>query len=88
MTAFRQCRGGIAFVQTCRKLKNIRVGGLEYNYFNLESYIVRQCAPSLKAFILANGGDVGKLLDIINKAQLSKKHEEMLAQLKIGGFDI
>lgn len=35
---------------------------------------------------MANGGDVGKLLDVINKAELSKKHEEMLAQLKIGGF--
>lgn len=37
---------------------------------------------------MANGGDAGKLLDIINKAQLSKKHEEMLEQMKLGGFDI
>lgn len=37
---------------------------------------------------MANGGDAGKLLDIIDKAKLSKKHEEMLEQLKIGGFDV
>lgn len=61
---------------------------MEYNFFNLENFVVRQCAPSLKAFILANGGDVGKLMDAINKAQLSKKHDELLDQLKIGGSDI
>lgn len=60
---------------------------MEYNFFNLENYVVRQCAPSLKAFILANGGDTSKLMDAINKARLSKKHDELLDQLKIGGSD-
>jgi len=66
------------------KLKNIKVGGLEYNYWNLEANIIRQCASSMKAFIAANHGDVGKLLEIIDGAKLSKKQEEMLAQLEIG----
>lgn len=35
---------------------------------------------------MANHGDVGVLLKIIEEAKLSKKHEEMLAQMEIGGF--
>ena len=71
------------FVGTAEKIKNIKVGGLEYNYFNLESFIVRQCAGALRAYVDAHGGDVGPLLDVIAKARLSKKHEELLRQLRM-----
>lgn len=73
------------FVGTAEKIKNITVGGLEYNYFNLESFIVHQCAGSLRAYVEANGGDVGPLLDVISKAKLSKKQEELLKQMKLEG---
>lgn len=73
------------FVGTAEKIKNITVGGLEYNYFNLESFIIRQCAGSLRAYVEANGGDVGPLLDVIAKAKLSKKQEELLRQMKLEG---
>lgn len=86
MIGFRPFPGGLPFVQTCKKLKNIKIGGLEYNYWNLESFIIRQCASSLKAFLMANNGNLDSLLEIIEKATLSKKHEEMLAQMEIGGF--
>ena len=72
------------FVGTAEKIKNIKVAGLEYNYFNLESFIVHQCAGSLRAFVEANGGDVGPLLDVIAKAKLSRKHEELLAEMRLG----
>lgn len=71
------------FVGTMEKIKNIKVAGLEYNYFNLESFIVHQCAGSLKAFVEINGGDVGPLLDVIAKAKLSKKQEELLAEMRL-----
>ena len=71
------------FVGTAEKIKNIKVGGLEYNYFNLESFVVRQCAGALKAYVDVHGGDVGPLLDVISKARLSKKHEELLRQLRM-----
>lgn len=73
------------FVGTAEKIRNITVGGLEYNYFNLESFIVRQCAGSLRAYVEANGGDVGPLLDVIAKARLSRKQEELLRQMKLEG---
>ena len=71
------------FVGTAEKIKNIKVGGLEYNYFNLESFVVRQCAGALRAYVDAHGGDVGPLLEVILKARLSKKHEELLRQLRM-----
>lgn len=71
------------FVGTAEKIKNIKVGGLEYNYFNLESFVVRQCAGALKAYVDVHGGDVGPLLEVISKARLSKKHEELLHQLRM-----
>ena len=71
------------FVGTAQKIKNIKVGGLEYNYFNLESFVIRQCAGALKAYVDVHGGDVGPLLEVISKARLSKKHEELLRQLRM-----
>lgn len=71
------------FVAAARKLKNIKVGGLEYNYFNLESFLVRQCASSLKTYVMANGGNVDKLLELIWSAKLSSKQEELLRQLEL-----
>ena len=71
------------FVGTAEKIKNIKVGGLEYNYFNLESFVVRQCAGALKVYVDVHGGDIGPLLEVISKARLSKKHEELLRQLRM-----
>lgn len=73
------------FVGTAEKIKNIAVGGLEYNYFNLESFIIRQCAGSLRAYVEANGGDIVPLLAVISKVKLSKKQEEFLKQMKLEG---
>lgn len=71
------------FVSTSEKIKNIKVGGLEYNYFNLESFLVKQCASSLKAYVEANGGCIDGILQMIKDAKLSKKQKEMLSQLNV-----
>ena len=70
------------FVATAEKIKNIKVGGLEYNYFNLEAFIVKQCSSSLKAYIEANNGNTEPLLKLIESARLSVKQKDMLAQLR------
>ena len=71
------------FVATAEKIKNIKVGGLEYNYFNLEAFIVKQCASSLKAYIEANDGNIEPLMALIQAAQLNMKQKDMLAQLHL-----
>lgn len=71
------------FVKTAEKIQNIRVGGLEYNYFDLEGFLVKQCASSLKAYVKANGGSFEPLKKIIDDAKINKKQEEMLSQLNV-----
>ncbi|MEA4830562.1 MAG: hypothetical protein VB121_11340, partial [Enterococcus thailandicus] len=71
------------FVSTSQKIKNFKVGRLEYNYFNLESYLVKQVSSSLKAYIEANNGSIDELMKIIHDAKLSKKQKEMLCQLRV-----
>lgn len=73
------------FVKTARKIKNIKVGGLEYNYGNLEEFILRQCTSSLLAFTIANGGSMDKLQSMIAGATLSHKHKVLLSEM---GFDV
>lgn len=71
------------FVDTAEKIKNIKVGGLEYNFFNLESFLVKQCASSLKAYIQAAGGSTEGLMKMIEEAKLNKKQKEMLSQMGV-----
>jgi DNA relaxase NicK len=74
------------FVGTVEKIKNITVGGLEYNYWNLEAFIVQQCASSLKAYLEINKGDVGKLLELISSARLNPKQQQVVYQVQHGEF--
>lgn len=71
------------FVGTAQKIKNLTIGGLEYNYFNLESFIVKQCASSLKAYIEAHAGNVDPLLKLIEEARINPKQRDMLNHLKM-----
>lgn len=70
------------FVGTLQKIKNLTIGGIEYNYFNLESFLVHQCGSSMKAYVEAHDGDLTALLEIVTNAKLSKKQEDMLQQMK------
>lgn len=69
------------FVGTSERIKNFTTGGIEYNYFNLEAFLVKQCASSIKTFIEANQGDMTRLFEIINKAKHSDKQKALLKNL-------
>jgi len=71
------------FVGTSEKIKNIRVGGLEYNYMNLEDFITKQCASSLKTYIEANHGDISGLMEIVDKAKINKKQKDLLSAIEL-----
>lgn len=72
----------LKFLGTSEKIKNIHVGGMEYNFGSLDHYLRTQCAPSLKAYIEACGGDLTELLKMVESAQLSKKQKMLLWSLK------
>lgn len=70
------------FIHNADKIKNIYVGGMEYNYDTLEHYIMKQVAPSLRTFIMANGGNIEPLLELISKAKLSTRQRELLKSVE------
>lgn len=71
------------FVGSSEKIRNVTVGGLEYNFSNLENFITKQCLSSLKAFVEINGGSVDPLLKMISEARMNAKQEELVKRLKI-----
>ena len=70
------------FVNTSQRIKNIKVGGLEYNYDSLENFIDKQCASSLKTYIAINKGDITPLLEKIEKAKLNIKQETLIDTMR------
>lgn len=66
------------FIVTTLRIKNITMGGMEYNYGTLELYLEKQVSSSIKAYLLANNGRIGGLLEMARKAELSKKQKIML----------
>lgn len=66
------------FTSGSERIKNFKVGGLEYNYSDLDSFIKKQCASSCKAFIQLNGGNIEPLLEIINKSECNARQRMLL----------
>lgn len=71
------------FLGECERLKNIYVGGLEYNRQSLIDYIRKQCSSSLKAYVELFDGDFSELFNIIDDAKLNPKQIELLRREKL-----
>lgn len=71
------------FVGTSVKIKNVTVGGLEYNLDSLEDFISKQCASSIRTYIAISGGDLYKLLHTVSSTPYSAKQKQLLASLGI-----
>lgn len=70
------------FLQTSERKKNIKVGGLEYNYESLKDFLVKQCASSCKTFLELNDGDIDSLLDIINASEFNARQRVLLSEIR------
>lgn len=70
------------FLQGAGKIKNIRVGGLEYNLTNLCNYLQDQVSSSIKAWSIIHDGDISIIWEMIEKARLSKKQQILINTLK------
>jgi len=71
------------FLGTSEKIRNVTVGGLEYNFSDLESFIKKQCLSSLKAYVELNGGSVDPLIKLISDAKMNRRQEELVKSLQI-----
>lgn len=66
------------FTNEAARIKNIKVGGLSYNYEDLREYITVQTASSLKTFVELHDGDLTGLIDIINAAELNERQKLLI----------
>lgn len=71
------------FLGECTRLKNIYVGGLEYNRQSLNDFIRKQCSSSLKLWLELNGGDLTELARIAYDANLNQKQLDLLRREKL-----
>ena len=71
----------LKFVGTADRIKNIRVGGLEYNLMDVERFLRTQCASSMKTLVEAADGDLTGLLEMIASAKLNKRQKDLLSML-------
>ena len=66
------------FLDASEKISNVTVGGLAYNYGSLEYFIKHQVLSSVKCWLEINNGDVSKFMEMVSKAKLNKKQEELI----------
>lgn len=74
------------FVGSVGKLPQLYIDGGQYDLMDVERFIQRQCASSLKLFLRAHNGDVSDLLDIMDRAQLNRRQQMLLDKLRITGI--
>lgn len=70
------------FLGTSERIKNVTIGGLEYNLMGLEHYLRKQCASSIKTYIEACGGDLTRFFEMIDSAEMNDKQKSLLDKLK------
>jgi hypothetical protein len=66
------------FLQTSAKIKMAYLQGREYDINNCYEFIKKQAGGGLKTIVMAHDGDIGDILDIIEKSKLNKKQEKAL----------
>lgn len=71
------------FIGDAERIPQLYLPGYDYTLDKLERYLERQTYSSLKAYIIAHDGDVGKLLDGISKCELNAKQKLMLDELQM-----
>lgn len=63
------------------KLKNIYLEGNEYNYISLENYLRVNCGSSIVTYLLAHGGNINSLIELVKDVNINKKQELLLKEL-------
>lgn len=71
------------FIGDAGRIPQLYLPGQEYTLERLEYYLEHNVASSIKAYIEAHDGDIGKLLDAVSHVQLNTKQKLMLAELQM-----
>jgi len=70
-----------AFTSSAEPISQLYLAGEEYTLGKLEIYLARQTYSSLKAYLIAHGGDITGLLEGVKHKELNPKQKQMLAML-------
>lgn len=65
------------FVATSGKIRNVTVGGLEYNLQSLEDFISKQCASSIRAYLAVFSAD--RLFSVVGSTNYSDKQTQLVS---------
>lgn len=76
------------FIGEAERIPQLYLPGEEYTLAHLERYLERQSYSSLKAYMIAHGGDLTELLDGVKHCQLNARQKLMLDKLKLSNFEI
>lgn len=79
------CRWWLDFLRDVEKIKQLYLPGSEYNMDRLNNFLVKVCSSSLKTSLIADGGDLTNLLELINGSKLNSRQINLLNSL---GFEI
>lgn len=71
------------FIGDAERISQLYLPGEEYTLAHLERYLEKQTYSSLKAYIIAHDGDVGKLIDGIRHCELNARQKLMLDELRM-----
>lgn len=71
------------FLGECERTPQMYLPGEEFTLLKLENYLEKQTYSSLKAYIIAHGGDMTKLIDGVKHCKLNTKQKLLLAQMPV-----
>lgn len=71
------------FIGDAERIKQLYLPKQEYTLERLEYYLEHNVASSIKAYMEAHDGDLGKLLDAVSHVKLNDKQKLMLAELQM-----
>lgn len=71
------------FIGEAERIPQLYLPGQDYTLDRLEHYLEHNVASSLKAYMIAHGGEIGELLDAVKHCKLNAKQKLMLAELEM-----
>lgn len=69
------------FVDGVNKTKQLYLNGGKFTLWNVQRFLERQAASSLKLWLRVHNGDMSDLIDIIEGARLNKRQQDLLDRI-------
>lgn len=71
------------FTENAKALKQLYLQGKKYDLLSIETYVEKYCSSSLKSLLIAYDGDLSKIMDFMDKAELNKRQKMALSDIGV-----